>query len=215
MAGQRRASFGLRLRCPRRGGSFGSVGIPAWTIRTPLGEYHAKVRFFGPSPEPEEAEDARSVWFFASCDIRNLEADAVEAALELSGELSGGVELSQRVRMDDARAEQLIEELDNALTAGLMYFERVEWSSPPSPDTEESEEAPPPQVEAPLDFIEVLLVDDSGSPVADVAYHLKMPNGQVTSGQTNHQGKCWVPRTPAGSCELTFTNLDGTAWAPS
>jgi hypothetical protein len=76
----------------------------------------------------------------------------------------------------------------------------------------EEEFAPPPSEVTPNDFIEVLLVDDAGSPMADTAYELKMPDGQVASGKTDRKGKCWVPQMPSGSCEFALTGIDEGIW---
>lgn len=76
----------------------------------------------------------------------------------------------------------------------------------------EEEYMPPPSQEAPLDFIEIILVDEVGSPVSDTAYELKMPDGQVVSGKTDRQGKCWAPQMPSGSCEFVVQGLDESSW---
>ena len=117
--------------------------------------------------------------------------------------------------MDGAFVGRLGEELSVAVTSGCLQFEKVEWALPPSPDVEGPYVPEPWESDVLLDFIEVVLVDEDGAPVPNVAYQLKLPDGKVVAGQTNHNGKCWTPKTPSGSCELTFPKLDGAVWAPS
>jgi hypothetical protein len=192
------------------------VGIPAWTICTPFGEYRVRVQFFGPTRGPEEADEARSVWFFASCDIRNLEPDAIEAALELSDELSGGVGLGQRVRMDDAQAEQLIEALDDALAAGLIYFERIERSAPPPPrSVEEPEESPAPEVVAGTFDLQVVL-DGDGSGVGQLSVEVKTQGeGGFRGHRTDGGGSIRVEHVVRGAVDvrsdITGARLDQSA----
>jgi len=167
------------------------MGIPAWTIRTPLGEYRVKVQFLGPTLGPEEADEARSVWFFASCEIRNLEPDALATALELTTRISGSSEDHQRARMDRALAERLVERLDFAVTSGLIRFEKVEWSAPRSPRLVEEpdaadEAAAPDATDGNFDLQVVLDCDGSGV-------------GQLNIGvKTQGEGGFRVHRTDGG-----------------
>jgi hypothetical protein len=66
-----------------------------------------------------------------------------------------------------------------------------------------------------LGKIDVVLVDGADSPLANVAYQLKMPGGRVVSGKTDGEGKCRVPEIPPGSCQFTLTGVDGGLWALS
>jgi len=171
---------------------------------------------------PDEAEENRRTWFFASCDLRNLHPDAVAVALQLRAETSGVRQFHESSSIDRQAADQLARDLDLAVRSGQIRFERVFESAPPPPVPMREYEAPPKLPErrkdqaresAPaLDFIEVSLVDDTGSPLADQAYELKLPDGRVVAGTTDHRGRCWTPQTPSGACELKFPSLDPTAW---
>ena len=66
-----------------------------------------------------------------------------------------------------------------------------------------------------LGKIDVVLVDGADSPLANVAYQLKMPGGRVVSGKTDGEGKCRLSQIPAGPCQFTLMDVDGGAWALS
>lgn len=171
---------------------------------------------------PDEAEENRRTWFFASCDLRNLHPDAVAAALQLRAETSGVPQFYESSRIDRQAADQLARDLDFSVRAGQIRFDRVFESAPPPPVPVPMYEAPPKPPEprkdqaresAPaLDFIEVSLVDDAGAPLANQAYELRLPDGRVVAGTTDYRGRCWTPQTPSGTCELKFPSLDATAW---
>lgn len=64
-------------------------------------------------------------------------------------------------------------------------------------------------------WIEFVLVDDDGNPVAGEPYTVDMPDGTQASGSTGADGKIRYDGIPEGNCKLTFTQLDQDAWTPS
>ena len=177
--------------------------ISGWKIRTPAGEFRAKVQVFGPRPEPEEAARARSVWFFASCKVRNLDPLALDGALQLITEIKGSSELYQRARMDSELAERLVRKLDFAVTSGLIRFERIEWSAPPSPrSVEEPEEAPAPEVTDGTFDLQVVL-DGDGSGVGQLNVGVKTQGeGEFRAHRTDGGGGIHVEHVVRGTADL-------------
>jgi type VI secretion system secreted protein VgrG len=64
-------------------------------------------------------------------------------------------------------------------------------------------------------WIEVLLVDDAGAPVSGESVDIKCPDGSVATRCTDEKGLARVDYLDAGSCDITFTNLDKDAWEPA
>ncbi|WP_146158411.1 hypothetical protein [Enhygromyxa salina] len=62
-------------------------------------------------------------------------------------------------------------------------------------------------------WVEVELVDESGAPVADERCRIVLPNGSERVAHTNHDGLVRIDRTVAGSCTITFPELDAEATA--
>jgi len=82
---------------------------------------------------PDEAEENRKAWFFASCEIRNLHPVAVAAALQLRAQTTGMPQCYEVWRIDRQAAEQLAMGLDLAVRAGKIRFERIPERAPPPP----------------------------------------------------------------------------------
>jgi len=64
-------------------------------------------------------------------------------------------------------------------------------------------------------WIEFVLVDDAGNPVAGEPYTVDMADGTQQGGSTGADGKIRYDGIPEGNCKLTFTQLDQDAWEPS
>jgi type VI secretion system secreted protein VgrG len=60
-------------------------------------------------------------------------------------------------------------------------------------------------------WIEILLVDDAGQPVPGEYLEIKCPDGTVATRSTDDKGLARVDYLDAGSCEITFVNLDKEA----
>jgi hypothetical protein len=62
-------------------------------------------------------------------------------------------------------------------------------------------------------WIEIELNDDEGLPVADAAYKVKLPDGQIVEGFLDGQGRERLAGLQSGGqCEVTFPELDQAAW---
>jgi hypothetical protein len=61
-------------------------------------------------------------------------------------------------------------------------------------------------------WIEVELVGEDGRPIAGERYRLVAPDGAVREGTLDDRGMARVEGVRAGSCEVTFPDLDGEAW---
>jgi type VI secretion system secreted protein VgrG len=60
-------------------------------------------------------------------------------------------------------------------------------------------------------WIEILLVDDAGQPVPGESLEIKCPDGTVATRTTDDKGLARVDFLDAGSCDITFVNLDKEA----
>ncbi len=61
-------------------------------------------------------------------------------------------------------------------------------------------------------WIEVVLVDDDGKPVAGVEYAITLPDGTTETGQTDASGRARLSGIDPGMCQLSFTGLDARDW---
>lgn len=64
-------------------------------------------------------------------------------------------------------------------------------------------------------FVEIMLVDDAGKPVAGEVYEIKLPDGSVASGTTDEKGMARVENIDSGSVDISFPELDKDAWEPA
>ena len=64
------------------------------------------------------------------------------------------------------------------------------------------------------DFIEVVLKDDTGNPVPNERYRLKMPDGSIKEGRVDANGKARFDGLKPGSCQVSFPNLGDGDWKP-
>jgi hypothetical protein len=51
-----------------------------------------------------------------------------------------------------------------------------------------------------------------GSPAAFIAYEVKSANGEVKRGLLDADGRARLDGLPAGSCEVSFPEIDGREW---
>lgn len=64
--------------------------------------------------------------------------------------------------------------------------------------------------------LELELVDEDDQPVANEAYQVELPGGEVVQGRLNGQGKALLTGIrDAGNCKVTFPRLDESAWVPA
>ena len=61
-------------------------------------------------------------------------------------------------------------------------------------------------------WIEFEMVDEDDQPVAGVAYKVKLPDGSETSGHLDGNGFTRIESIDPGQCEISFPELDKSAW---
>ena len=64
-------------------------------------------------------------------------------------------------------------------------------------------------------WVEIMLVDDAGQPIAGEAYEIKLPDGSIASGTTDEKGMGRVENVDPGSVDISFPELDKDAWEPA
>lgn len=72
-----------------------------------------------------------------------------------------------------------------------------------SPDSDEKPKA---------GWIEIVLEDEDGNPVAGEAYSVGLPDGTTATGTLDEKGFARVEGFDPGSCSISFPNLDESAW---
>lgn len=61
-------------------------------------------------------------------------------------------------------------------------------------------------------WVKIKLIDEAGNAVPGEPYKVKASDGRVASGSLNEKGEAEVKGIQAGDCEITFPNLDSSAW---
>ncbi len=56
------------------------------------------------------------------------------------------------------------------------------------------------------------LLNEAGSPYAQEIYEIILPDGRTQTGQLDDQGQAYLENIPAGTCSLSFPNLDAEDW---
>jgi type VI secretion system secreted protein VgrG len=67
----------------------------------------------------------------------------------------------------------------------------------------------------PLSWIEIVMVDEDGNPVAGAGYQITLPDGSVDSGTLDEKGFVRLDGIDPGTCQVTFPDLDPNAWKRS
>lgn len=63
-------------------------------------------------------------------------------------------------------------------------------------------------------WIEIELIGEDDKPIPGVAYQVALPGGKLVSGQLDDAGMARVEDIPAGTCMVSFPELDKEAWTP-
>ena len=63
-------------------------------------------------------------------------------------------------------------------------------------------------------WIEVQLIGEDDQPVPSVKYAIAIPGGTMKSGTLDDKGKVRIEGIPAGTCQVSFPDLDQDAWTP-
>jgi hypothetical protein len=63
-------------------------------------------------------------------------------------------------------------------------------------------------------WIEVQLVGEDDKPIPYQQYVVTLPGGATRSGTLDEEGKARIDGIPAGTCKVSFPDLDKDVWAP-
>ena len=77
--------------------------------------------------------------------------------------------------------------------------------------SEASEDAVDPAIKTKT-FVEIALKGEDDKPIPSVRYRLVLPSGEVREGTLDEQGLARVEQLDDGECELSFPDLDDSAW---
>ena len=110
------------------------------------------------------------------------------------------------VEADDAKPGQ-IAELPETPSRQRAQAQLAEIVAPPfkPPSEQEAEDEE-------LSWIEIELVDENDEPIPGERYEVELPDGRKASGSLDNNGFARVEGFEAGSCKVTFPNLDKEAW---
>ncbi len=78
---------------------------------------------------------------------------------------------------------------------------------------QQQQQAVTPQVARSSTYIDLILVDDDGAPVAGAKYEVTTSDGRELQGSLDAQGRARVQGVGTGPCEVTFPEQPPDAWA--
>ena len=78
---------------------------------------------------------------------------------------------------------------------------------------QQQQQAVTPQVARSGTFIDLVLVDEGGAPVAGAKYEVTTSDGRTLQGSLDAQGRARVQGVGTGPCEVTFPDHAPDAWA--
>jgi hypothetical protein len=108
--------------------------------------------------------------------------------------------------------EQLRAALEDALARGSLVARPIERRRV---IMQLADSAPPPALgpeDATTDWIGVKLVDADGNPVPDARYAITCSDGSVVEGSLDGRGRARVDGIPAGSCTVSFPEIDAAEY---
>jgi hypothetical protein len=73
---------------------------------------------------------------------------------------------------------------------------------------EEEEQATPTAVEQRTSWIEIKLIDEESSPIMGEKYRIVLPDGSITEGQLDSDGKARIEGINPGTCKVSFPGLN-------
>jgi len=175
-----------------------------WLVRGDAQE--AALALEGEVLEPEAAAARVDEWF-----PDGWVDEGTEALAEIVLELEEG--------FPEAEApdpEWLKSTLRQALSHGRVTAVRVDEGAPAWGGEREEEEprsAPRAERQEEKTWIEIRLVDDDDLPVAGERYRIDFADGSAPRyGRLDAQGYAYVAGIPAGSCTVSFPDLDERDW---
>lgn len=146
---------------------------------------------------------------------RWLSGPAAETLFEVYEALGGrrpvGLTVFDRTHYD----QQLRRRLEQAFDTGELIALEVQRPALGYVARRKKQQAPPPAAEPTPEssFIGVQLVDGQGNPVPGARFRLTFPDGSTRDGRLNTQGCIHVEGVTPGTCQISFPDFDGDAWA--
>lgn len=143
--------------------------------------------------------------------MRSLLSEAV-------GEPGGGLQAAQLFALASPRTPSERRVLTRRLVALVdsgraLLFRDLRARELTLDDAPEQVEEPERQDIAELDdWIEVVIEDEAGEPLANVRYVLTLPDGSRREGRTNRQGLLRYDRIASGTCTLSLPDHDAELW---
>jgi hypothetical protein len=102
---------------------------------------------------------------------------------------------------------------------GLVVLRHIARDAAIEPDHAEPAETPSQAAgrqKQELHWIEIVLVDDAGEPVAGEPYLLELPDGSVRNGALDKDGQAHIGELPTGGqCRVCFPQIDAREWRPA
>lgn len=194
-------------------------GLSRWTVVTPFGEFR-----FGRGASTRPAPDGfERIVFFARRRIECLDPVAVRGALELCDrharpsshgdgfDRSHARELARDFEWRALTGQLTVEEVQRPVV--VLRGEPVERARGPAPAAAPPPVREPPPPRAPeKTWIEFLLLDRKGNPVAGQPCRVKLADGSTQEARTDERGLARLHGIDPGDCELSFTRLAPDAW---
>jgi uncharacterized protein len=93
----------------------------------------------------------------------------------------------------------------------IFYVARDKWGAQPEAQRQ-PKSAGTPQSAASTTFIDLVLTDESGGPVAGAAYEVTTADGRTLRGKLDTQGRARVQGVGNGPCQVTFPDHPPDLW---
>lgn len=154
-------------------------------------------------PPVEEPTTAAAVETFIEVQLVDMICEPVpneryRITLPDGGVREGALDYRGRVRVEG------IEESGNCVVT-FPDLDRDAWRSEVI--------CPEPPAAQKRTWVEIELVNMADEPVAGERYRIKLPNGQTYEGRLDENGRARYGMVyPEGECEITFPDLDQSAW---
>ncbi|WP_437671190.1 hypothetical protein [Sorangium sp. So ce131] len=192
-----------------------TVLFPSWYLRG-LGDELLVVQPFE-APRPPHHDVLPSTFVLGYLERWLGDPDARRVLLDIHARLCGGLSLGVWAY------DEVERDVRPVLVAALERRDLVVLTrrpvSVPAPGepvgTVPSERIPTgrPQ-EVGTTFIEIVLMDQAGVPVAGGRFRITLPDGTVREGRLATNGFVRIDGIEPGECEIEFPDLDGREWGP-
>lgn len=159
--------------------------------------------------------DHRALSAYASANLRAHDPRTVATIRSLVAGEMGAAAISRWTEHQILRQFQLLLErgrLRLALPPGKPGEHAVGGAKKDKPEAAEAEPPPEETVVKTTDWIEIVLVDETGKPLKDQRYRLTLADGSVKEGKLDANGSVRHDSIPPGFCKLVFPDIDKESW---